>query len=120
MEETFFKKNFIIEFDKLLKNSKVLTDNEYEKYYNFFILNKNDNEKYLLEKLKEFSIEKWYEFIIKFHIVTKFIKYLWNKGFISLEISEELKNILDFISTKDDFEKYSNVLLVLFSIKKTK
>ena len=35
MEETFFKKNFIIEFDKLLKNSKVLTDNEYEKYYNF-------------------------------------------------------------------------------------
>ena len=118
MEETFFKKNFIIEFDKLLKNSKVLTDNEYEKYYNFFILNKNDNEKYLLEKLKEFSIEKWYEFIVKFHIVTKFIKYLWNKGFISLEISEELKNILDFISTKDDFEKYSNVLLVLFSIKK--
>jgi len=110
---------FTTEFDKLLKSTEWISNDEYKKVYHLFSIDKNDNELYLLNKLEEFSLIKWHEFILKFYTTTGFIKYLWeNYNFTNEKISEKLKEILDFILNEEKPEKYSYTLEVFFSINK--
>ncbi|MEF2175910.1 MAG: hypothetical protein V3575_05535, partial [Candidatus Absconditabacteria bacterium] len=108
---------FINKFDKLLEKSNWIEEKEYEIIYQYFIIDKKSNEKYINDKLQEFYIKEENKLIFKFYQLSGFVKYIGEKNnYENKEIKKSLKDILINMIKLGNLERYSYVLSVLYSI----
>jgi hypothetical protein len=110
---------FITEFGKIYKKSDWMTQEDFAWVYSFFLLDRENNELFLIEELKKYSIEKWSEYLSHYHRIMWFILYLWNNEWFKNQVlTNILKWILEYIISGELPEKYWFTLRILFSINK--
>ncbi|NUJ98099.1 hypothetical protein HGA92_04920 [Candidatus Gracilibacteria bacterium] len=110
---------FIIKFNKFLRKGDWLKKEESKKLCDFFESDKENNELFLVERAREYSIESGEENKMKFYILSEFFKYLGEEhNFSNDKIISILKERLEKIIENNNFREYSYTLEVLFSINK--
>lgn len=111
---------FTKKIDKLFRKNDWIWEKEYESISSDFFNDKENNEKFLIEKLKEYSIEEWIEYRLQYYAVSWFIKHIWEKyNYTNSELISILKRGLNYILSEDNLERYSYTLEVLFAINKS-